>query len=317
MAKKSRLKNSKAILAYDLGGTKVAAGLVSPQGHLLRILREPVSTEGGYKKLISQMAKMSQLLCKGQKVTCAAVASAGPLDPVKGTLLNPTNLKTDKEGWGEVPLVRELQKALKVKVLLENDAAAAVLAEMWKGEAKKHKNIIAVTLGTGLGVGVVANGLLVRSGRNLHPEAGHICIDMNDREFRCGCGNYGCAESFLSGHNFVERLKILWSEPDLSGETLLIRAQQGEKKVIDALSGYGEKLSFFLYSLVVLFSPEAIVLSGGFSHLSAYYMASVESNLKSLLKSRRVGHDLLPNIMISKFQDEAGLIGAAYLALKK
>jgi predicted NBD/HSP70 family sugar kinase len=116
---------------------------------------------------------------------------------------------------------------------------------------------------------VFANGQLVRAGRNMHPETGHICIDMNEKKFRCGCGNFGCAESFLSGCNYIERLRRDWRMPVLSGEMLLLQAKRRENRALKAFEKYGEHLAVFLNCLVVMFCPEKIILSGGFSPDSA------------------------------------------------
>src|SRR5690606_33995027 len=119
----------------------------------------------------------------------------------KGELLNPTNLTTQGQKWGVVPLTKQVGRRLKLKVKLESDAAAAVLAEHWVGAGRRIKNLVVVTLGTGVGLGVMANGEIVRSGRNLHTEGGHIMLHPEDKIYPCGCGNYGCAEAFLSGRN--------------------------------------------------------------------------------------------------------------------
>lgn len=315
LAKKSRQKNSKKVLAFDLGGTKLSVAVVDSRGKILVEKREPVFLAGGFKGLVEQLAQVSLPLIREHRIKKAAIASAGPLDPVKGALLNPTNLKTEGREWGVVPLARAVEKKIRIPVRLENDAAAATLAERWVGVGRKVDNFIVVTLGTGVGVGVMANGHLVRSGRQLHTEAGHITLDMNDREWRCGCGNYGCAESFLSGMNFTARLAAQWKDFDLTGEMLVRRARNGEEKVLREFRLYGQRLASFIYSLVVMFSPEKVILSGGFSHSADLFLPDCEKELLSLLRTRRQGVDLLPKIHLSKFRDEAGLLGAAFVAL--
>ncbi|MEQ1664256.1 MAG: ROK family protein, partial [Bdellovibrionales bacterium] len=189
------------------------------------------------------------------------------------------------------------------------------LAESWMASSKSAQNIIAVTLGTGLGVGVIANGKLVRSGKNLHPEAGHIIISYNEKEWLCGCGNFGCAEAFLSGVNWTNHLAKKWDEPQLTSEQLVNRARQGDKKVLAEFDLYAERLAAFFTSLIVLFSPQKIVISGGFSHAAELFLPKCETKLLDLLRHRRVGVDLLPAIECSKHPDDMGVLGAAYVAL--
>ena len=315
MAKKSQKKNSKKVLAFDLGGTKLALAVVNQKGQILTEQRVSVSKSGGAKSLIDQMANLAKPLVKEFGVKSGAIASAGPLDPRAGVLLNPTNFKTAGQSWGVVPLVAELRKKIKIPLTLENDAAAAALAEKWLGAGQGSDNLVILTLGTGLGVGVIANGELVRSGRYLHPEAGHIIISVNDKEWLCGCGNYGCAEAMLSGVNFTKKLAERWSEPDLTGERLVSRARLGEEKAIQEFKKYGELLATYICSIVVLFSPEKVILSGGFSHAADLFLPACRARLIELIKTRRSKIDLMPEVLLSPFRDEAGIIGAAFIAL--
>jgi glucokinase len=166
-------------------------------------------------------------------------------------------------------------------------------------------------------VGIICNGQLLRAGRYLHTEAGHILLNINDQQHLCGCGNYGCAEAYLSGANVTDWLRNMWQEPTLTGEQLASRSRKNEKRAKEVFAIYSHQLAAFLYSLCVQFCPEVVVLSGGFSHAADLFLPTTEARLKELLHSRRLsGHDLLPKILISKFQDEAGLLGAANIALR-
>jgi len=331
LAKKLRSKKSKivkakvikpnvvpsVVLAIDLGGTKVAVAAVSARGKILNATREHVDLTNGVAGLIQQITRLAKPMILKHKIMVGALASAGPLDPIKGELLNPTNLKTDGRYWGRVPIIKALKKSLRISLILENDAAAAALAESWLGKSRRVKNSLVVTLGTGVGVGIICNGQLLRAGRHLHTEAGHILLNINDHERLCGCGNYGCAEAYLSGANVTEWLQKKWQEPSLTGEQLAIRARQKDQRALAVFNKYSEQLGAFLFSLCVQFCPEVVVLSGGFSHASDLFLPATEVRLKELLHSRRLsGHDLLPKIYISKFQDEAGLLGAANIALR-
>ncbi len=320
MAKKSRkpsfkARPAKSVLAIDLGGTKILVAAVDRRGRILELARERVNLTEGYKGLVQQMVKLAKPIVKKFDLKRGAIAAAGPLDPVRGRLLNPTNLKSDREFWGVTPLARDVSKALKIPMRLENDAAAAALAESWIGEARRYKNSAIVTLGTGLGLGIIANGSLVRAGQHLHTEGGHIVLNYLEKEWQCGCGNYGCAEAYLSGVNFTKNLARLWSRPQLRGEELVAEARDGDRRAVEAFNEYGEKLSYFLYSQAMLFAPQIVVLSGGFSNASDLFLPRTEARLAELLKMHRVGIDMLPHLKISRFRDEAGLLGAACVAL--
>lgn len=309
-------KSIKRTLAYDLGGTKLAAAVIDDAGRILESVREKVDVSSGPTSLVNQFYKLGSPLVKKYALKHGAIASAGPLDPVAGVLLNPTNLKTKGRRWGDVALTQLVQKKLKINIKLENDAAAAALAEYWVGSGKGFENILIVTLGTGLGVGVIANGQLIRSGRNLHPEAGHITIDYQDQDWLCGCGNYGCAEAFLSGANFTRQMAKRYFDSSLDGHTLVDHARAADRRIVQEFALYGQRLATFLYSQIVLFCPEKIIISGGFSHSADLFLPKTKKHLLKLLRTRRTGVDLLPQISISKFIDDAGLIGAAYTAFQ-
>ncbi len=187
------------VLAYDLGGTKLSVGVVDSRGKVIEESREPVRASEGKAALFRQLSDLGKpLLKRYPRIKKVGIASAGPLDPRTGSLLNPTNLSRGGPEWGVVPLAKQLSKSLGLPVHLDNDAAAAMLAEHWIGAAKGYDNAMILTLGTGLGTGVIANGELLRAGRFLHPEAGHAIIGFADASAPCGCGNFGCAEAYPS-----------------------------------------------------------------------------------------------------------------------
>lgn len=306
---------SEVVLSYDLGGTKLLAGVVDSKAKILEESRELVDVGQGKMGVITQMARMGKVFStKYPQIKKAAVASAGPLDPNTGVLLDPTNLKTDGESWGELPLTELLSKELDLPVQLENDAAASILAEHWIGKAKGINNAMVLTLGTGLGVGTIINGELLRSGRNLHPEASHISLDINDKTAPCGCGNFGCVEAYISGKNFSRRAGKSMGMDDLKGHDLKKLAREGDPKALAAFSDYARLLAFSISSFVVLYAPEVVILAGGFSDTSDLFIDQVHPHLEKLLERRRVGIDLYPKLEVSDFKYETGLVGAAYVA---
>lgn len=209
-----------------------------------------------------------------------------------------------------------LSKALSLPVQLENDAAAAVLAEHWLGGARNCQNAVMMTLGTGLGVGVLANGKLLRSGRGLHPEVGHVFLNYGDQTAPCGCGNFGCAEAYLSGTNFSRRCAVLWGESELSGEELVARAK-GEARAVKAFAEYAHSFAAMVTTLVVLFSPEKILISGGFSDSHFLFLDQSQPHIRDLLARRRQGVDLYPEIGLSQLGADTGLLGGAFVALNQ
>lgn len=308
------------VLAYDLGGTKVAVGAVTPQGKILEEQRVPVLARQGKEVLIRQLADLGRsILKKYPRIQRAGIASAGPLDPARGILLDPTNLAGPGKGWGQVHLTAALFRRLKIPVTMDNDAAAAMLAESWLGAARGYQNAMILTLGTGLGTGIIANGKLVRAGRGLHPEAGHLIIHANDMTASCGCGNLGCAEAYLSGKNFALRAQRSWSKPhevkNYQGAEFADLARKGHPEALELFERYAEHMAITLHNYVVIYAPEIIVLTGSFAATADLFLKPARKKLELLLKRRRVGIDMMPKITTSKLNNEAGLLGGAYLAL--
>jgi glucokinase len=350
---RARTKRSgRVVLAFDLGGTKLRGAIVTSRGVILRQAERPVRQEQGFTGLIDLFGSVRDDLFLGSRRPSAppsvvTVASAGPLHPAQGVLLDPTNFFSEGQSWGVLPLVKRLRQRFKCPVLLENDAAAAVLGEAWKGGLAKRdgRDMVAMTLGTGVGIGVIANGQLVRAGQGLHPELSHVPLRRledsgpgttvrrrevgNDDHFRCGCGAVGCMESRLAGSHFVRRVnqrlrsgggggrEKLGGEK-LGGEELVHLARQKKHPVVlEAFAEYADFLAQAIRVLAVSFAPRVVVLSGGFSHAADLYLPRTRARLPELLSRYRQGIDLLPQVKVSRLQDEAGLLGATWNALQR
>ncbi|OFZ19720.1 MAG: hypothetical protein A2X94_16835 [Bdellovibrionales bacterium GWB1_55_8] len=321
MAQKAPTKNRRElapVLAFDLGGTKVAVGVVNSRGRILDEIRVPTVFQEGKDAVIRQLSELGQgFLDRYPRIKYVGVASAGPLDPAKGILLDPTNFSS-REGkkWGTVPLAKLLSTRLKRKVFLENDAAAAVLAEHWIGAAKGYRNAIILTLGTGLGTGMICENELVRAGRGQHPEGGHVILDFNDSSAPCGCGNIGCAEAYLSGRSFTRRARVRLGREDLDAKAIADLARAGDPKFLELFDEYSRVMAVAIHNYVVLYAPEIVIFTGSFANTADLFLEKTRKQLLQLLARRRQGVDLLPKLALSRLENNAGLIGGALVALR-
>lgn len=294
------------VLAFDIGGTKIAAALVSSSGKILKEGKTatPGVSWGQAKKAILSLGREI-----GGGFRAVGISSAGPLHAGDGVLLDPTNVS-----WGRVEIVRELKKAFRVPVVLDNDAACAAIGEHWRGEFRKTADLLVLTLGTGLGVGLITDHACVRGGRGLHPEGGHLLLSSGDRTAPCGCGNFGCAEAYLAGSHFVRRVGMALGKPDLTIQEVLDMAKEGWLEPF--FLEYSERLAQFLCDYIVLSYPRTVVLAGSFASLHPFFLPKTKAKLRDLVKRRlRTIPDLMPEIGISKLENRAGLIGAAKIAL--
>lgn len=308
--------NNDVYLCFDLGGTKLRAALINSRGQIKASVTGNVNQRTGLPGLLELFKELEQQLPK-VKYKLVSVASAGPLHPEKGVLLDPTNFFTTQKTWGVVPISALLKKVFKKPVILENDAASAVLGEMWKGgHGKKKNNIVAMTLGTGVGVGVITDGQLVRAGRGLHPEGGHIPINAEDHNYPCACGSYGCIEAYLAGTHFAKRMSARIGR-SLTGKEAVALAEEGDLQIQASFKEYGRHLAQAIRSFCIMFAPEVVVLSGGFSHAHNLFLPETKKTLPSLLERYREGVDLLPEVKVSNLQNDAGILGAAFIANQK
>lgn len=308
-------KKSPLVLAYDLGGTKVSVGVVNSRGKILTTHREPALIKKGKQATLDQLIDLGkQMIKKHPGIKAVGIASAGPLDPIKGELLDPTNFSGPDGHWGKVPLTKILQKGLKLPVTLENDAAAAILAEAWQGHARKTKNSMILTLGTGLGTGIICNGNLVRAGRQLHTEGGHLILKAGDESALCGCGNLGCAEAYLSGRGFTYRARKRLENDQIDAVQIAARARRGDRQALDCFDEYAEMLAIALHNYIVIYCPEVIIFTGSFAAASDLFLKNTEKRLKILLKRRNEVMDLMPKLCISSLENQAGMLGGAFVA---
>ncbi len=314
---KVKKSNKPIVLAYDLGGTKVAVGVVDSSGKILAFHREAAFIKQGKKATLEQLIRLGkEMIVKYPKIAAVGIASAGPLDPEKGELLDPTNFSGPGGNWGKVPLAAILAKGLKKKVILENDAAAAILAEVWKGLKSNQKNAMIMTLGTGLGTAFVANGELVRGGRHQHTEGGHLIIQAGDKTAPCGCGQLGCAEAYLSGRSFAYRGRKRLENEIIDAPQIAARAREGDAAALELFNEYSDMLAIALHNFIVLFYPEVVVFTGSFAAAHDLFLKNAEKKLAKMLERRNTVMNIQPKLVVSKLENQAGLLGGAYVALR-
>ena len=302
------------VLALDIGGSKIAGAVVGSGGEILRRTKVPVQVSHGPKAFFDQLIQVITELSRDFVLRRVGIGCAGPLDPKSGELLDPTNFFTDGKSWGKVSLLAPLRNHWpKWQFALDNDAAAAVLGEAWMGGGPQD-HLLVMTLGTGVGVGVLVNGQLVRMRDQIHPEASHIPLNFTDHDSPCGCGALGCIEAYLAGSHFVRRLGREWNEPGLRGHILVERAKVGDVRALAAFSRYGEWLAQAVHAYAVLFGPRQVSLAGGFAVAAPYFLPTTAKRLPELLARRRDGVDLLPQVTVSKLGDDLGVLGAARVA---
>lgn len=261
------------VFGVDIGGTTVKLGLFDIGGNVLDKWEIPTRTENGGTNILpdiaaSVRAKMSERSIDKEDVAGVGVGAPGPVDG-EGIIHKAVNL-----GWGEMNLKKELTTLLDgMRVEGGNDANVAALGEMWKGGGQGHKNLVAVTLGTGVGGGIIINGRIMTGATGSGGEIGHIHVEDHETE-ACGCGNYGCLEEYASatGITRLANRQLRASDKpstlrqgEVSAKAVFDAVKAGDELAIEVAKQFGDYLGKGLAVIAGVVNPEIFVIGGGVS----------------------------------------------------
>ncbi|WP_245433053.1 ROK family protein [Mesorhizobium sp. WSM3866] len=307
-------------LAFDLGGTELRGALVERSGEVVKRVSAPTLAGAGSEAVIGQIIALADRLLKEHpqaKVSGIGMCAPGPLDPKAGIVIGPPTLA----GWHNVPLIDILSRQFGLPVRLENDANAAALGEWRFGAGRGAGSLVFVTVSTGIGGGVVADGHIYHGRRGLAAEIGHMTITGEGD--RCFCGNVGCFEAVASGTALGRRatrltkpgdgsvLRRLSDHGDVSARHVVDAARAGDAVACELVETEAKWLGIGFTNLLHLYSPDLIVMGGGlangFDLLAPGIRATVEERAMQAYRD-------VP-IVPAELGDRAGLVGAASLIL--
>jgi glucokinase len=295
--------------AVDIGGTKIAVGMIDESGRVLAQVQCPTDPERGPQDALARITAMLRETASqaDQPFTGIGIGSTGPVDALTGTIGDVPFLP----GWDGFELVRELSKTFDASVAMENDADAAALGEVTWGAGQGARNFIYVTVSTGIGVGLILDGRLYHGAGGWHPEIGHHIIDPSGPA--CECGAHGCWESLASGTSLAAWYNAQ-HHTNLNARALCELAEQGDVQALEAMTREGRYLGLGLANLVTMFVPDIIALGGGL-------MQSRHLFLDTALEVVRTHCGLVPfeqvRILPAGLGSQAGLIGAACVWLHR
>ncbi|MGN0395269.1 MAG: ROK family glucokinase [Coprococcus sp.] len=261
------------VFGVDIGGTTVKIGLFSIQGELVDKWEITTRTDEGGRFILSDIAdsiktKIAEKSISGDDVAGIGMGVPGPVKE-DGTVLKCVNL-----GWGIFNVEEELEKLTGYKVKAGNDANMAALGEMWQGGGKGYTNIVMVTLGTGVGGGIIINGKMLSGVNGAGGEIGHICVNDEETE-KCGCGNTGCLEQYTSATGIVRSANICLNTSDkpsklrtvqyISAKEIFDAAKEGDEVASTLVENHGKALGKALAQIACVVDPEIFVIGGGVS----------------------------------------------------
>jgi glucokinase len=316
-------KAKRVILAVDIGGTKVEAGLVTSTGKILSTGRTRMVADKSAAQGLAAVREAIDTILKSrrtQKARAMGVSVPGWVDSKSGTVLHAANLPC----WKDSPLAREIQKHYRLPVRVANDAKAAALAEAAWGAGRGYRNMFYVTLGTGAGTGHVIDGKIYMGRRGPGGEGGHTTIDFHGP--LCGCGKHGCAELYISGpaiaRNARERLgkepgnsslmiKLAGGDAaNVTAETVVKAAGAGDALAKEVLAEAAEHLAIWFGNIIDLLEPEVIVIGGGLAEVAMSLLPEIRRHLDRWACSP--GHRQTA-IVKAFYGAESALVGAAAL----
>ena len=318
-----------AYLGVDIGGTKVAAGLVTSRGGILSKARVPMI---GNKDAAAGLQSVEQAIdtaleteiARNVSVVGIGIISPGPIDPRTGIVVNPVNLPC----WRNFPLVDEIKKSRGLPARLDNDANAAALAEAIWGAGAGFSTVLYVTIGTGIGTGLVVDRRIYHGRTGAAVEGGHVSIDY--RGPKCACGKLGCIEVLAAGPAVARRARSkIETARDQSAQLLALAGgnagavtaemvaklwREGDALASAILEETAGLLAIWLGNMIDLFEPDVIVIGGGMSELVAGWFGRIRSEIPKWSVNSRCSE--IP-LVSARYGEDSGIAGGAALCVSE
>lgn len=315
-------KNMKYYIGIDIGGTSVKSGVLDENGKIL--LTKKCPTRMGADLVIADIIDLIDALLSGsgKKIEGIGIGCPGLINSENGEVVYSNNLY-----WKNVPLKQKLEKATNLPVFITNDANAAALGEYFCGAGKKYKSMVLITLGTGVGAGIVMNGKLFEGNLGAGVELGHEVIKVGGE--KCTCGRRGCFEAYASATALIRFAKqamkkdknsLLWklcggNDEKVDGLIIFEALKKQDKTAAKVVKKYVYYLSEGLVNVINAFHPEAVVLGGGICGAGDAFLKPLKRRVNKYIYG---GTEFAPvELVVAELGNDAGLCGAAKLAIER
>ena len=315
----------KYAIGIDLGGTNLKIGLVNKNGKVIGDKKFPTKGYKGPKPLIDKIVLETEKLIRSAKIDsddiCGiGVGVPGIVDSINGIIYNLTNIS----GWKNVCLKKELEKRTKLKAYVDNDVNMMAVGELYYGAAKGGKNVVCITLGTGVGGGIIIDGKLYRGSSLAAGEIGHITL--YEKGPKCNCGNHGCLEVFVGNQRIIAHaiggiesgaetsiMKLARGDlKKITPEIISAAALKGDKFAIDVWKRVGECLGIVFAGIINFLNPDMIVIGGGIAKAGDVMFSEMRKTIRK--RAFKISVDKA-RIVQAKLGYNAGIIGAATLPM--
>lgn len=325
---------TKYVIGVDIGGTKIATGLANESGKILETIVTPTKANKGSTHVTEKITKSIYYLLDNYSVAvddllCISLGVPGPIDIEKGLVIKAPNIP----GWEHYPLVEDISFNFPdIKILLENDANCAGFGELIFGSAKEFKDILFVTISTGIGGALIFDRKLYHGKNNIAGEVGHMAINLSSKSITCGCGREGCFEAYASGtamalraQKKIKKIKIFtenYGKPlmdiiegdpsKITSYTINQALNQGDEFAKEMLSENCYYISIGLINIINTIDVEAIIIGGGLSNFGDDFFDCIISNIKNNITMTK---ELKTKIIPASLGVDAGIIGTIAVGL--
>ena len=310
-------------VGIDLGGTNIKAGIVNEQQEIIAQGSVPTNVQRPYQEIIKDMAELVQNLfkqsgLKANDIAGIGIGSPGTVDAKTGIVVYSNNFD-----WENIPLMEELHKYFEYPIAVSNDANCAALGEVKAGAAKDSDNVILLTLGTGVGGGIVVDGKIFEGGHAGGAELGHTMLVRGGEQ--CTCGRKGCLEAYASATALIRQTKeAAVAHKDskiyefcnhditqINGKTVFDAAADGDITAKNVVDDYISYLGDGIVDFVNVFRPDKVLLSGGVCNQGAILTNPLNAYIKKYCFAGERG--MIPEVATATLGNDAGIIGAAAL----
>ncbi|HEX4812406.1 MAG TPA: ROK family glucokinase [Nonomuraea sp.] len=312
-------------IGVDIGGTKVAAGVVDDQGKIVAHTLRPTAADRPDVVAETVADVVRELTAgrraAGQEIEAVGVGAAGFVDETRSVVRFAPNL-----AWREEPLQKKISGLVGLPVVIENDANAMAWGETRYGAGRGQSHVVCVTLGTGIGGGIVIDGALYRGRWGMGAELGHMQVVPGGRQ--CGCGNIGCWEQYASGQGLVKeareqaaarpeaaRILLGLAGGKIEGEEVTEAARLGDEVALASFASFADWLGQGMADLAAVLDPGCFIVGGGVSRAADLFIDRARAAFAERLTGR--GHRPLPEIRLAELGASAGVVGAADLARRR
>lgn len=304
-------------LGIDIGGTSVKIGLVTSNGEILASNNYNVAFDNYNTPIFETVKKSIKLFLKENKILQSSlqgigVSATGQVNSNNGSIVG---VGGNIKNWCNTEIKKELEEIYKIKTSVINDANSMIIGEKWVGKAKNYNNVIGITVGTGVGGGIIVDSKILLGDIGIAGELGHFSIEANGK--KCTCGNVGCYEQYASMTALIKDVVVKYDDignlsvkkNDIDGKYIFDELEKGNLKIKEIVDKWIENIGKGLVSLTHIFNPEIILIGGAVSKQEELFINPLRNYVKSHVM-KKFGENLI--IEAAELENGAGLVGAVY-----